>query len=162
MGLLMSYNCPSYHVDLVSFSSFGVGYLFWQFPVYFVEDCWAVGCNFCFFFHERGHLLFFCSAILIPFLLLRVLAYRMVWRKLRKGKRREILKAVRRTASLLSVFCTVMTYCCGVFAVGVELQSLNPEWRKQGKDLHDRGPYERYFYVSSFIKLLICRGKKAI
>ena len=51
MGLLISQNCPSY-LSVASSLSFGVGYLFWQFPVYFVDGCSAVGSNFVVFMRD--------------------------------------------------------------------------------------------------------------
>jgi len=51
MGLLILCRCPSYCLDVASLS-FGVGYLFRYFPVYFVDGCSAVGCNFVVFMRE--------------------------------------------------------------------------------------------------------------
>ena len=64
MGLCISHNRPSYHLDVVSSLFLGVGYLFWKFPIHFVEGCSAFGGNFV-VLKRAGELHSFCPAILI-------------------------------------------------------------------------------------------------
>lgn len=46
MGLLISQKSPSYCLNVPSSLSLHVGNLFWLLPVYFIDGCWAVSCNF--------------------------------------------------------------------------------------------------------------------
>ena len=50
MGLIILHNFPSYCLDVASSLSSGVEYLFWTFPIHFLEGCSAFGCNFVLFF----------------------------------------------------------------------------------------------------------------
>lgn len=52
MGLFISLKCLSSCLNVASSWSLDVGYLFWQLPIYFVDRCSEVGCNFGVFMGE--------------------------------------------------------------------------------------------------------------
>ena len=53
MGLLILHNCPTYHLDVTSSLSSGVGFFLMYFAVYLVKSDSVVGCgNFLAFMRE--------------------------------------------------------------------------------------------------------------